>query len=68
MNEDDTFNALRRIPFSELEKLAKIKKYGSEASWHEFFESHNWTWQEYLSIRKSHGEIVYPLDTHHNRR
>lgn len=32
---------------------------GADAqSWHRLFKSHDWTWQEYIDIKRNNGEEV----------
>jgi hypothetical protein len=46
MTEDDTFNALRRIPFEQMYYMYIARfRGGSEAP--DFYEQHGWTWDEF---------------------
>lgn len=55
MNEDDTARRLKRIPYQELERFY-FEQWNNmpmtDENRHALFESHGWTWDEFIAIWK----------------
>ncbi len=45
--EDDTFNALRRIPFAQMSELVRQRNILEKKSFTMFMKNHGWTVVEY---------------------
>jgi len=57
--EDDTFNALKRVPFPEVAKLFGETPGGwTRQQNEEFLKQHDWTLDDFLAEAKKHRRIV----------
>jgi len=62
MTEDDTFNTLRRIPFSQMIRewsdIESIEPRSPECL--KFFEDRGWNWDDYMEIYHKKEEQGHP--------
>lgn len=48
VNEDDTFNALKRLPYETLTKTVWSSEHRTKEEFISYLESQNWTYTEFL--------------------